>query len=117
MISAGVRAVKTARQGITIGRNMSRVNNAAGLNGTATYSEGATWGPLKGRYYNAIKRLLGNKAADSVSCFCNKLYIKTMRRMGAVIYDSGLNGISEAGKFYGMELEVVKGYQNLVRMY
>ena len=48
---------------------------------------------------------------------CNKLYIKTMRTMGAVIYDSGLNGYASAGQFYGMELEVLEGYENLVPMY
>lgn len=117
LISAGVRAIKTAKQGITIGKNMARVNDAAGLNGTATYSEGAAWGPLKERYYNTIKRIFGSKAANTVSCACNKLYIKTMRRLGAVIYDSGLNGAMEAGQFYGMELKVVKNYSNLVRMY
>ena len=30
---------------------------------------------------------------------------------------SGLNGASEAGLFYGMEKEVLKGYVNLVSMY
>lgn len=35
----------------------------------------------------------------------------------AVIYDSGLNGALEAGKFYGMELKVVKNNYNLVWMY
>lgn len=48
---------------------------------------------------------------------CNKLYIKTMRLLGAVVYDSGLNGASKAGLYYGMELEVLSGYANLVRMY
>ena len=55
--------------------------------------------------------------ADAVSLACNKFYIKTMRAMGAVIYDSGLNGAAQAGMFYGMELEVLAGYVNLVRMY
>lgn len=40
-----------------------------------------------------------------------------MRTMGAVIYDSGLNGYAQAGQFYGMELEVLKGYGNLVKMF
>ena len=66
---------------------------------------------------NAIKKVFGEKAANSVSCACNKLYIKTMRTLGAVIYDSGLNGYAQAGQFYGMELEVLTGYGNLVRMY
>ena len=117
LISAGVKAVKTARQGITIGRGMDKVNRAAGLTDTATYSSDALWKPLNGSYYNGIKKIFGEKAANAVSCACNKLYIKTMRTLGAVIYDSGLNGYAQAGQFYGMELEVLEGYANLVQMY
>ena len=40
-----------------------------------------------------------------------------MRALGAVIYDSGLNGYIDVGLFYGLELEVLKGYENLVQMY
>jgi len=117
VVSAGVKAVKTARQGITIGRGMDKVNRAAGLTDTATYSSDALWKPLNGSYYNGIKKIFGEKAANAVSCACNKLYIKTMRTLGAVIYDSGLNGYAQAGQFYGMELEVLEGYANLVQMY
>ena len=117
LISAGVKAVKTARQGITIGRGMDKVNRAAGLTDTATYSSDALWKPLNGSYYNGIKKIFGEKAANAVSCACNKLYIKTMRTLGTVIYDSGLNGYAQAGQFYGMELEVLEGYANLVQMY
>ena len=117
VISAGVKAVKTAKQGITIGRGMDKVNRAAGLTDTATYSKDALWKPLKENYYNWIKGKWGEKAANAVSFDCNKLYIKTMRTMGAVIYDSGLNGYASAGQFYGMELEVLEGYENLVPMY
>lgn len=117
LISAGTKAVQTARQGVTIGRGMDSVRNAAGLTDTATYSKGALWQPLKESYYNGIKSVFGENAANAVSCACNKFYIKTMRIMGAVIYDSGLNGYAQAGQFYGMELEVLKGYANLVRMY
>ena len=117
LVSAGVKAVKTARQGITIGRGMDKVNLAAGLTDTATYSSDALWKPLNGSYYNGIKKIFGEKAANAVSCACNKLYIKTMRTLGAVIYDSGLNGYAQAGQFYGMELEVLEGYANLVQMH
>ena len=116
MISAGTKAVKTARRGITIGRKMDRVARAAGLTDTAIYSDTALWKPLKASYYNGIKKVLGQKAADLASCFCNKVYITTMRNLGAVIYDSGLNGAKETGLFYGMELMVVNGYKNLVRL-
>ena len=68
-------------------------------------------------FEKGIKRIAGEKAADMVSYACNKLYIKTMRSLGAVIYDSGLNGEIRAGLYYGMELNVLKGYANLVRMY
>ena len=117
LISAGVRAIKTARQGITIGRGMAKVNSAAGLTNTTTYSSDALWKPLNQKWYNGIKMILGEAKADAVSCACNKLYIKTMRTLGAVIYDSGLNGYAQAGLFYGMELEVLDGYANLVQMY
>ena len=117
VISTGVKAVKTAKQGITIGRGMDKVNQAAGLTDTATYSKSALWKPLKENYYNGIKRAFGQTVADRVSCSCNKLYIKTMRSMGAVIYDSGLNGYASAGLFYGMEQEVLKGYANLIRLF
>ena len=116
MISAGTKAVKTARRGITIGRKMDRVARAAGLTDTAIYSDTALWKPLKASYYNGIKKVLGQKAADLASCFCNKVYITTMCNLGAVIYDSGLNGAKETGLFYGMELMVVNGYKNLVRL-
>lgn len=121
LISAGIRAIKTARQGITIGRNMSKgfanVNNAAGLTDTLTYSKNALWKPLNDKYYYAIKRLLGSEAADKASCFCNKIYIKTMKALGAVIYDSGMNGATEVGIFYAMELRELAGYANLITMY
>ena len=117
LISAGIKAVKTARQGITIGRGMEKVNRAAGLTDTTTYSKDALWKPLRESYYNGIKKVFGEKAANSVSCACNKLYIKTMRTLGAVIYDSGLNGYAQAGQFYGMELKILAGYGNLVQMY
>ena len=121
MISAGVKAVKTARQGITIGRNMSKgftnVQNAAGLTDTATYSSDALWKPLRSNYYNWLKSHLGEATANRASYTCNKIYIKTMRALGAVIYDSGLNGAAEAGMFYGMELKELAGYVNLVQMY
>ena len=68
-------------------------------------------------YYNGIKKVFGEKAANSVSKSCNKFFIRTMKKMGVVIYDSGLNGASEAGMFYGMELEELVGYVNLVKMY
>ena len=80
-------------------------------------SKDALWKLLKESYYYGIKKVFGEKAANAVSCACNKLYIKTMRALGAVIYDSGLNGYAQAGQFYGMELEVLKGHANLVRMY
>jgi hypothetical protein len=34
-----------------------------------------------------------------------------------LVSDSGLNGYASAGQFYGMELEVLEGYENLVPMY
>ena len=121
LISVGIRAIKTARQGITIGRNMSKgfanVNNAAGLTDTLTYSENALWKPLNDKYYYGIKRWLGSEAADKASCFCNKIYIKTMKALGAVIYDSGMNGATEVGMFYAMELRELAGYANLITMY
>ena len=117
IISAGIKAVKTARQGITIGRNMAKVKRAAGLTDTLTYSEDALWKPLKASIYNGIKKTIGTKAANTVSRAFNKVFIKTMRALGAVIYDSGLNGAAEAGLFYGMEKEVLNGYPNLVQMY
>ena len=121
VISAGVKAIKTARQGITIGRNMSKgftnVRNAAGLTDTATYSSDALWKPLRENYYNWLKNHVSAEAANRASYICNKIYIKTMRALGAVIYDSGLNGAAEAGMFYGMELEELAGYVNLVQMY
>lgn len=72
---------------------------------------------MKEEYYNGIKKIFGEKMADSVSYACNKLYIKTMRTLGAVVYDSGLNGYAQAGMFYEMELKVLEGYSNLVQMY
>ena len=121
VISAGIKAVKTARQGITIGRNMSKgftnVQNAAGLTDTAIYSSDALWKPLRSNYYSWIKSHLGEATANRASYICNKIYIKTMRALGAVIYDSGLNGAAEAGMFYGMELKELAGYVNLVQMY
>ena len=56
VISAGVKAVKTAQQGITIGRNMEKVNRAAGLTDTLTYSDNALWKPLNPSIYSGIKK-------------------------------------------------------------
>ena len=117
VVSTGVKAVKTARQGITIGRNMAKVNQAAGLTDTLTYSDNALWKPMSKTIYQGISKKVGEAAADKVSCACNKIYIKTMRMLGAVIYDSGLNGAAEAGMYYGMELEALRGYVNVIRMY
>ena len=93
------------------------METAAGLTDTATYSKSAVWKPLKESYYNVIKKIFGEKAANSVSKSCNNFFIQTMKIMGAVIYDSGLNGASEAGMFYGMEREELIGYVNVVKMY
>ncbi len=121
VISAGIKAVKTSRQGITIGRNMSKgfsnVQNAAGLTDTATYSSDALWKPLRSNYYSWIKKHMGESMANKASYICNKIYIKTMRSMGTVIYDSGLNGCAEVGMFYGMELKELLGYANLIKMF
>ena len=116
MLSASIRAVRTARQGITIGRNMVKVNSAAGLTNTATYSNGALWGPLRTSYYSAIKYVFGAEAANKLSLICNEIYIRTMKALGAVIYDSGLNGEREAGIFYAMEKAVLEGYERLINM-
>lgn len=40
-----------------------------------------------------------------------------MRVSNSGTCDSGLNGYAQAGQFCGMELEVLKGHANLVRMY
>ena len=63
LVSAGVKAVKTARQGITIGRGMDKVQRAAGLTDTATYSKDALWKPLKESYYYGIKKVFGEKSS------------------------------------------------------
>lgn len=117
IISTGIKALQTSKQGITIGRNMEAVRASAKTTGTLTYSEGAPWGPMRGKYYQGLKKVFSENVANKASLACNKFYIKTMRFMGTKIYDSGLNGYNGVGMFYGMELRVLEGYSRLIRRY
>jgi RHS repeat-associated protein len=101
---SAINAIKTAKQGITIGKGMDRVKVAAQINKTATYK------PMRG--YNLIEKI-SPKLADKLSIYHNKVFINRMMHLNAKIYDVGLGTASSAGAWYGMELAEIakKGYK------
>jgi RHS repeat-associated protein len=103
VVSTAAKAVKTARQGVTIGRGMKRVQAAAKELGTAVYK------PLNAKVYNALKEI-SPSIADKVSLAHNKVWIKTMKFLGAEIFDIGLGPYTDPGLWYGMEQEVITDY-------
>ncbi|GEM_PF-5861416 len=103
-----VKAVKAAKQGVTIGRNMTKVKAAAKVSDTGVYKA------MKG--YKTIQKI-SPKLADNLSVYHNKVFINRMMKLGAPIYDSGLNGYASAGRWYGIELSKVNNYYNYVKMY
>ena len=106
---SAVRAIKTAKQGVTIGENMSKVKNAASAVDATTYKA------MRG--YKSIKKVFGTGVADKLSLAHNKTFITRMTKLGAAIYDNGPLGTQIASKWYNMERQVVSGYYNYVRMY
>ncbi|MBR2327549.1 MAG: DNRLRE domain-containing protein [Clostridia bacterium] len=106
-----VKAVKTAKQGIAIGEDMSRVGKAAQVVDATTYK------PMKG--YNLIKKIpkIGEQLADDLSLMHNKAFINRMTKLGAPIYDTGSVGANITSRWYAMERQVVNGYFNYVKMF
>lgn len=107
---SAIKALNIAKQGVTIGEHMPSVKNAATLNNTATYKS------MKG--YNAVKKVFGQNVADKLSIYHNKVFIRRMRKLGAVIFDNGPHWSQSAtSKWYIMEKQVLKGYSGLIKMY
>ena len=105
---SAVKALKTAKQGITIGEKMGRVRKAAQVVDSRVYKA------MKG--YKAIS-IISPKLANKMSLAHNKAFITRMTKLGAAIYDIGPKDVSIASKWYSMERQVVKGYFNYVKMY
>lgn len=68
--------------------------------------------------YNIVKKVAGEKVANKLSIYHNKVFITGMRKLGAVIYDNGPHYSSKATSlWYQMERQVLNGYKNYVKMY
>ena len=105
---SSVKAVKAAKQGVTIGEKMNRVTAASKVADTGTYKA------MKG--YNSIKKV-SPKLADKLSYAHNKAFITRMTKLGAPIYDAGPVGLNISSKYYAMERSITAGYWNYVKMW
>ena len=105
---SSVKAVKAAKQGVTIGEKMNRVTAASKVADTGTYKA------MKG--YNAVKKV-SPKLADNLSYAHNKAFITRMTKLGAPIYDAGPVGLNISSKYYAMERSITAGYWNYVKMW
>ncbi|QVK18450.1 hypothetical protein KHQ81_01665 [Mycoplasmatota bacterium] len=108
---SAVKVVNQARQGVTIGRNMNKVRRAAIVSETSTYKG------LNSKIHNGIKKVLGKDMADDISYLHNKAWINNMMKLNANIYDNGLSGAAQAGRYYSMELRMVRNYANYIKMW
>ena len=107
---SAIKALQTAKRGITIGKNMDKVRLASQVTDSAVYK------PMKG--YKVIKSVFGKKFANKLSIYHNKVFINRMIKLDAVIYDSGLNGAKSAGLWYGMELnQLAKARYNTIKLF
>lgn len=105
----GGAAISAIKNRVTTGR-WDGAGKAATLNNATTYKA------MKG--YNIVKKVAGQKVANELSLYHNKVFITRMRRLGAIIYDNGPYYSSKATSlWYQMERQVLKGYANYVRMY
>ena len=106
-----IKAVKAARQGVAIGENMGRVAKAAEVMDATTYKA-----PKIGTLIKKIPGV-GQRIADKLTLIDNKAFIKRMTKLGAVIYDTGPNGLDITSIFYAAERAIVDGYFNYIGMF
>ena len=96
--ASAINAIRTARQGVTIGKGMERVRAVAKASNTAVYK------PMKG--YKLLSKF-STKLADKLSIYHNKVWINRMIKLNAKIYNIGLGPYTSAGAWYGMELQEI----------
>lgn len=67
---------------------------------------------------SAVKKIFSQNVADKLSIYHNKVFIRRMRKLGAIIFDNGPRWSKNAtSKWYIMEKQVLKGYSRLIKMY
>ena len=104
VIGGAARTIKNARSGITIGK-MGTFENVAELAKTQHYSG------LK--EFNFIKKVAGQKAAETIGWWQNKCVVKGVMALKGAIYDCG-GALTGA---YAKEVALTKGYQYLYNVW
>lgn len=112
----GVAASTIGGAAISAIKNRGTTGSWDGAGKASTLNNATTYKAMKG--YNIVKKVAGQKVANELSLYHNKVFITRMRRLGAIIYDNGPYYSSKATSlWYQMERQVLKGYANYVRMY
>ncbi len=104
VVGGAARTIKNAKSGITIGK-VGTFEDVAALAKTRHYSG------LK--EFNFIKKVAGQKAAETVGWWQNKCVVKGVMALKGAIYDCGgtLTGA------YAKEVALTKGYQYLYNVW
>ena len=104
IIGGAARTIKNAKSGITIGK-MGTFEDVADLAKTRHYSG------LK--EFEFIKKLFGQKAAETVGWWQNKCVVKGVMALKGAIYDCG----GELIGAYAKEVALTKGYEYLFNVW
>ncbi|MBR3918386.1 MAG: RHS repeat-associated core domain-containing protein [Clostridia bacterium] len=104
VIGGASRTIKNAKSGITIGKK-GTFEDVAALANTRHYS-GLT-------EFNLIKKVAGEKAAETVGWWQNKCVVKAVMALKGAIYDCG----GELTGSYAKEIALTKGYQYLYNIW
>ena len=104
LVGGAVRTIKNAKSGITIGK-------------TGTFEDVAELAKTR-RYqgldeFNAIKKVFGQKAAESVGWWQNKCVVKGVMALKGSIYDCG----GELTGAYAKEVALTRGYKYLYNVW
>ena len=104
VVGGAARTIKNAKSGITIGK-MGQFEKVAEVAKTRHYSG------LK--EFNFIKKVAGQKAAETVGWWQNKCVVKGVMALKGAIYDCG-GALTGA---YAKEVALTKGYQYLYNVW
>ena len=104
VVGGAARTIKNAKSGITIGK-VGTFEDVAALAKTRHYSG------LK--EFNFIKKVAGQKAAETVGWWQNKCVVKGVMALKGAIYDCG-GALTGA---YAKEVALTKGYQYLYNVW
>ena len=104
VVGGAARTIKNAKSGITIGKT-GQFEKVAELAKTRHYSG------LK--EFNFIKKVAGQKAAETVGWWQNKCVVKGVMALKGAIYDCG-GALTGA---YAKEVALIKGYQYLYNVW